>query len=58
MYQPRTDEYLILVLHMVPHFVTQLGNLKNQELSRDRKLTKICNFSPFIVPQILFKCKK
>ena len=43
---------------MVPHFVTQLGNLKNQELSYDRKCAKIGNFSPFIVAEFLFKCKK
>ena len=43
---------------MVPHFVTQLGNLKDQELSYDRKCAKIRNFSPFIAAEFLFKCKK
>ena len=49
----KADEHLILVQHMVPYFVTQMGNLKNQQLSRDRKLTKIGNFRPFIVQKIM-----
>ena len=53
-----TDEYLNLLPYMVPYFVTQMGNLKIQELSSDRKLTKIGNFSPFIVPEIPSKYKK
>ena len=56
-YQPRIDEYLILVPSMVPYFVTQMGNHKNRELSCDRKLTKIGNFSPFRVSEIVFKRK-
>ena len=42
---------------MVPYFVTQMGNQENQELSYDRKLTKIGNFSPFRVSEIVFKRK-
>ena len=56
-HQPRIDEYLILVPIMVPYFVTQMGNHKNRELSCDRKLTKIGNFSPFRVSEIVFKRK-
>ena len=57
LYQPRIDEYLILVPIMVPYFVTEMGNLQNRELSCDRKLTKIGKFSPFKVSEIVFKCE-
>ena len=57
MYQPRLDEYLILVPIMVSYFVTQMGNLKKRELSCERKLNKIGNFSPFKVAEIVFKFK-
>ena len=42
---------------MVPYFVTQMGNQENLELSCDRKLTKIGNFSPFRVSEIVFERK-